>query len=273
MKKIKTLSEFPSHIKENDLVDYFMYLYSFSFPREPQKRDISGYREYMNNRYEQMKNLFSPEKTWWLMTFIYMRDILILEGSDYGIETVNFLISQCENIDISTLSEYAEKINQSMQEIYPNALKLRPTVEGVVSQHIDTENKEIKKLVRNRRKIISMMAESFEKEYVNKDFRDLFIYQPEDLMYKFSSFWEVYYDILLLNVTDMWSLIELTDDGTAKIAVGKVIECEDEDVFEAQEINEIGVKELVEICIYMSFNEEDLTEETEKSIKKIVNML
>lgn len=207
IKQRKFLGEAPKHIDESNLLDYFLYVFEFTWTAEAfqnKKENIKNYfEEKLNNLLKE--NKISKEVQWWALVLFALRDLTEHLRYYYAVETINMLLNKISNLTEKELEYYCNDINNALDDEMCDILAIRPVEIKNLSSDAMENDILLSFLINNKDEFVKI----FKKHLIQRDIDMTYIKEFMIIEYKtlrkFSDFWNMYYEIFLgyfLSVSD-----------------------------------------------------------------------
>ncbi|WCK56959.1 hypothetical protein PP175_27600 (plasmid) [Aneurinibacillus sp. Ricciae_BoGa-3] len=211
--KIRFLGEAPQHIKEEDLLDYFLYTFEMVWVAPV----FDGYRNKIRTHFEELLTKLrkrhphlSVQKQWWSLVLIALQDFAEKDSFPYAHQTIGKLLNSLDEMNEEELTDYCNDINHSFSNELPEVIGIRPSeVENLQSDSYQNDYP-LAYLLDRKDKFITLFAQHLEQ----KDIKPLFIGRvtvKEINREKFTDFWKTYFDIF---VGYSLSMLEMMNQST-----------------------------------------------------------
>lgn len=190
----------PNHIEQTDLLDYFLYVFEFSWNTpifEERKENLPQYFTEMAKQHYPDYETFSLAKQWWLYILIGMHDIAKDQETHYGIATVEHIIKKLPVMSESLLERQVNEVQHAFYDEIPDLLLVRPLeLENLQNSTIKHDN-HLPFFIQNKERFIAIFEKHLRQKDINREYFERFTMTSRKRLRKFSSFWEGYYEIFI----------------------------------------------------------------------------
>lgn len=200
----------PTNIKEEDLMDYFLYIFEFVWSSpifDEHRGDLGKYFEkHLAEITEKNVNL-SFQKKWWALVLIALRDISDAEDFLFSIETINFILKSIQSLKEEELEEYANNINHTLYEQMPDVLAIRPLELDTLKSDAVKDDDVLMYLLGKEAQIVKIISKSLKQKDINIDYLCEVLLNNKKITSKFSTFWRAYYESFIGYSLSIFSIL------------------------------------------------------------------
>lgn len=200
IKKVLLIGKAPTHIEREDLLDYFLYVFEFSWnnvAHESKKEKLKEHFQTESLKYVADIDALTNAKLWWLYVLIALKDIAEEEEIEFGKETVLYFIHKLEKLTESQLEEYANEIQHGFYYELPEALVIRPLALVELGNKTAEKDPYLQFFFERKETIIKTLTKHLRQKDVDNAYFNSITLNNRKLTRKFSSFWDTYYEIFL----------------------------------------------------------------------------
>lgn len=197
---MRLIGKAPTHIEKNELLDYFLYVFEFSWnsPVFDEKKGIldKHFMETAKSFYPEYES-FSLAKQWWLYVLIAMKEITEDEQLKYGIATVDYLLSRLGVLSENTLESQINEVQHAFYDEIPDVLLVRPLELEVLENSTIEHDVHLPFFVKNKDRFVHVFEKHLRQKDIDKEYFERFTMTNTKRLRKFSTFWEGYYEIFI----------------------------------------------------------------------------
>lgn len=212
-KKEKFLGETPKNINEENLLNYFLYVYEFNWSSpvfENNRNNIEEFfRASLKQVEEKLSNQIDVNKKWWVLNLIALREYAKHENLHYSLNVINSLLSKIDKLTLLELEEYTNLIQSSyVKEIF-DIFTVRPLVMKTLGSSVLDEDIELNKMLDNSDKFIRIFKKHLLQKDINKKYIDEILINKKCVTKEFCGFWDKYFELycgIVLELVDLFAI-------------------------------------------------------------------
>lgn len=197
---MRLIGKAPAHVDKSDLLDYFLYVFEFSWSSvvfEEMKSSLGNFFADKAKEWYPGYESFSLERQWWLYTLIAMHEITKHEQLKFGEMTVEFLLSRLSDMPESLLEAQVNEVQHSFYDEVPDVLLVRPLeIEKLHNSTID-HDLYLPFFIVNKDRFVKVFEKHLRQKDMNKEYMERFTFTSKRHSRKFSTYWEGYYEMFI----------------------------------------------------------------------------
>jgi len=200
IKHVLLVGKTPTHIEREDLLDYFLYVFEFSWnnvAHESKKSQLRKHFETESIKFVSDIHALPKEKLWWLYVLIALKDIAETDEVEYGKATILHFLNKIEKLSEEQLVEYANEIQHGFYYELPESLVIRPLELVALGNKMAEEDPYLKFFFEKKEEMIKALTKHLRQKDVDSGYFNNITLNDRKLTRKFSSFWDTYYEIFL----------------------------------------------------------------------------
>lgn len=197
---LKLIGKAPTHIESEQLLDYFLYVFEFSWSSLvfDEKKDalvefFTEQAKVWHPNYEE----HSIEKRWWLYVLLALNEITEDQKVEYGKLTVQNLIKKLPTLSGDLLEKQVNEIQHAFYDEIPDILTVRPlelrTLENTTLEH----DRYLPFFVDNKDHFVNLFKKHLRQKDISKEYFERFIMSSRKRLRQFSTYWDGYYEIFI----------------------------------------------------------------------------
>jgi hypothetical protein len=197
---MRLIGKAPTHIDESDLLDYFLYVFEFSWNCPVFEEKKATLDEYFIERAKSFYpdyESFSLSKQWWLYILIAMKDVTEDQQLKYGITTVDYLISRLPVVSERMLEDQINEIQNAFYDEIPDVMLVRPMELEVLENSTIQHDMHLPFFIENKEHFVKVFEKHLRQKDIDKEYFERFTMTNTKRLRKFSTFWEGYYEIFI----------------------------------------------------------------------------
>lgn len=195
---MRLIGKAPTHIEKEDLLDYFLYAFEFSWNSPIFEDRKSKLDEVFKNKAESLfpdYESFSVERTWWLYVLIGLQEITYHQELEFGKETVDYLLKRFTALSEEALEQQINEIQHAFYDEIPDILLVRPLELKALQNSTIEHDKYLPFFIENHERMVKVIQKHLNQKDIDKDYFERFTMTNKKRLRKFSSFWNGYYEI------------------------------------------------------------------------------
>lgn len=210
IKKYKLLGKYPSHIPEADLLDYFVHTFEMTWTSPVYEKVDTSIKQYLHTLILSLseKQNISKEQTWWALVLFVLKDFCMEDKFLYAVETINMLLNKISKLSSIELEEYCNEIDNAVSLELSSALVVRPLEVTNLNTDVTDIDIVLKKLLDNKAKLLDIFSKSLNKNDINTQHIDAYMFNDVKIRSKFFSFWETYLELFICHYLSMHEKFE-----------------------------------------------------------------
>lgn len=198
---IRFLGEAPEKVEKEDLLDYFLYVFEFSWTMDVYKDKKDHIKDFFTNTANQLFpqfHEFPVSKMWWSYALIAMREMTEYEGMVFGNKTVNYLIKKIPMYSNKLLTRQINELQLAFYHQVPEHLLIRPLECPNLDCDFEMYNVHYPFFLQNKKTLIKIFEKNLRQKDVDKHYLSRFSKESMKRLRQFSTFWNGYYELFVL---------------------------------------------------------------------------
>lgn len=198
-KKTLFLGKTPTHIHQEQILDYFLYTFEFVWTAPTYEQYRDNIRGHFKGLLDEVKAKHEEELTigqeWWSLILLSLKDLAGAENFSYSTKTIQFLLDKITALSNEELEDYANSLNNVFYDEMPDILSLRPLeVEELRSDA--SQNDTLLSYFLDRREAFQDVFETMlVREDINMMYMNELSVNPDGINEQFTDFWNTYFEI------------------------------------------------------------------------------
>ena len=198
-RKILFLGQTPTHIKKEQILDYFLYTFEFVWTAPTYEQHRDNIRGHFKGLLDEVKAKHEQELTigqeWWSLVLLSLKDLAGAENFSYSTKTIQFLLDKITTLSNEELEDYANSINNIFYDEMPDVLSLRPLEVEVLRSDASKNDKFLAYFLDRREAFQSVFETMLEREDIEMMYMNELAVNEEGINEQFTDFWNTYFEI------------------------------------------------------------------------------
>lgn len=196
---VQMLGKAPSHIKKEDLLSYFLYVFEFSWNNPFYSSKKEKLREYFAQETLRYSNVEKEqvERLWWLYILIAMRDMSKYYGYFFGYETIKHILRRFPYLSKEDLEMDCNDVHYALMDREEIIFIPRPLeLQALQSAFLKTDPL-LGFLLKKKEEVIHAFSKHLRQKDIDSSFIQKVTLGDKRLIRQFSSFWNVYFELFI----------------------------------------------------------------------------
>lgn len=198
-KKLLFLGKTPTHIHQEQILDYFLYTFEFVWTAPTYGQYRENIRGHFKGLIDEVKSKHEPELTigqeWWSLVLLALKDLAGAENFSYSTKTIQFLLDKITSLSDEELEEYANAINNIFYDEMPDVLSLRPLEIEELRSDASKNDKFLAYFLERRDRIQSIFEDMLVREDIEMMYMNELAVNEHGVNEQFTDFWNTYFEI------------------------------------------------------------------------------